>query len=83
MSAFPDTHIAREHGVAAAEAARLAAVRIDRALTQADDPAALLPEIFVLDRELKAQGRNPGTSADLTVATIFAVSLQRHLQAER
>jgi triphosphoribosyl-dephospho-CoA synthase len=83
MSAFPDTHIAREHGVAAAEAARLAAVRIDRALTQADDPAALLPEIFVLDRELKAQGRNPGTSADLTVATIFAVSLQRLLQAER
>jgi triphosphoribosyl-dephospho-CoA synthase len=28
------------------------------------------------DRSLKARGLNPGTSADLTVATLFAASLQ-------
>jgi triphosphoribosyl-dephospho-CoA synthase len=31
---------------------------------------------MAFDRSLKARGLNPGTSADLTVATLFAASLQ-------
>jgi triphosphoribosyl-dephospho-CoA synthase len=81
MGAFPDTHISREHGPAAAEAARQAAAALDHALMRADDPASLLPDILTLDRCLKAQGHNPGTSADLTVSTVFAVKLRRLLRA--
>jgi triphosphoribosyl-dephospho-CoA synthase len=32
--------------------------------------------LMAFDRSLKARGLNPGTSADLTVATLFAASLQ-------
>jgi triphosphoribosyl-dephospho-CoA synthase len=38
-------------------------------------------DILALDRELKAKGRNPGTSADLTVATVFAVRLGDRLRS--
>ena len=38
---------------------------------QADDPAALMDEILRSTGGLKATGHNPGTSADLTVATVF------------
>jgi triphosphoribosyl-dephospho-CoA synthase len=77
MAAFPDTHILREHGRGAAEPARVAAAAIHARLTEARDPAVLMDEILALDRRLKALGHNPGTSADLTVATIFAVRLMR------
>jgi triphosphoribosyl-dephospho-CoA synthase len=33
-------------------------------------------DLMAFDRSLKARGLNPGTSADLTVATLFAASLQ-------
>jgi triphosphoribosyl-dephospho-CoA synthase len=32
-------------------------------------------ELLALDRRIKARGLNPGTSADLTVATIFVAGL--------
>ncbi|HWT31576.1 MAG TPA: triphosphoribosyl-dephospho-CoA synthase [Propylenella sp.] len=75
MAAFPDTHVFREHGEDAANAARRAAAEIEERLMQAAEPRTLMPEILDLDRRLKAEGHNPGTSADLTVATLFAVRL--------
>jgi triphosphoribosyl-dephospho-CoA synthase len=83
MSAFPDTHIFREHGAAAADAAQAGAADIRERLEGAPDPNALMPEILALDRRLKAAGHNPGTSADLTVATLFAVRLSRDLRFAR
>jgi triphosphoribosyl-dephospho-CoA synthase len=75
MAAFHDTHIFRQHGGEAAEDAQRAAAAIHSRLEKVDDPAVMMDEIFMLDRRLKEQGHNPGTSADLTVATIFAVRL--------
>jgi triphosphoribosyl-dephospho-CoA synthase len=75
MGAFPDTHIFREHGPEAAEPARAAAAAIYARLDKADDPSVLMGEILALDRRLKALGHNPGTSADLTVATVFSARL--------
>ena len=43
----------------------------DRFVSQAD-PADSLGELLDFDRRLKASCLNPGTSADLTVATLFA-----------
>lgn len=75
MGAFPDTHIFREHGIGAAGPAQEAAALISSKLADASDPKLLMPEILDLDQRLKAAGHNPGTSADLTVATVFAIRL--------
>jgi triphosphoribosyl-dephospho-CoA synthase len=80
MSAFRDTHIFREHGAEAADAAQREAKKIRALLVQADDPETLVPDIMELDRTLKIPGHNPGTSADLTVATLFVIRLSSDLQ---
>ena len=76
LASLPDTLIERKFGTAKAaevlEEARTLAARFDGS----NDPAALGPELLEFDRSLKARGLNPGTSADLTVATLFAASLQ-------
>jgi triphosphoribosyl-dephospho-CoA synthase len=38
--------------------------------------------LTAFDRALKERGLNPGTSADLTVATLFAASLMALEEAE-
>ena len=40
-----------------------------------DDPAGMAPALLVFDGELKAEGVNPCTSADLTVASLLAAEL--------
>ena len=56
-----------------------AAALLQTSLQATDRPAALLPELLAWDAALKADGINPGTSADLTVATLFAHRLQGRL----
>jgi len=68
--AFPDTHVERKHGAATAAEVQ-AEFAEHRAFCAAED----LPALLAFDRELKRRGINPGTSADLTVATEFAVHL--------
>jgi triphosphoribosyl-dephospho-CoA synthase len=46
-------------------------------------PAALRDDLLQWDARLKAQGINPGTSADLTVATVFAHRLRTILPSAR
>jgi triphosphoribosyl-dephospho-CoA synthase len=76
LAAFPDSHIVRKWGRTEAEwvqkaaSALLAQQRLDRM-----DQTALLQQLLALDRRIKTRGLNPGTSADLTVATIFAARL--------
>ncbi len=79
LAAFADSHIARKHGEAAAERVREAAAIVrDKFMTNAD-PADALAGLIAFDRRLKDDGFNPGTSADLTVATLFADRLTRIL----
>jgi triphosphoribosyl-dephospho-CoA synthase len=72
LAAFPDSHIERKHGAVIAAAVRREAERAGAELTACADPRALLPGLLAWDTALKAKGVNPGTSADLTVATAFA-----------
>jgi triphosphoribosyl-dephospho-CoA synthase len=81
MAAFRDTHIFREHGAEAADSAQAAASAIHARLTNTDEPPELMADILELDRRLKADGYNPGTSADLTVATVFAIRLLGDLRS--
>jgi triphosphoribosyl-dephospho-CoA synthase len=75
LSAFPDTHILRKYGSCTADEIRQTAAMFRRSLQATERPAALLPELLAWDAALKADGVNPGTSADLTVATLFAQRL--------
>ncbi|MBV8777835.1 MAG: triphosphoribosyl-dephospho-CoA synthase, partial [Alphaproteobacteria bacterium] len=76
LAGFPDSHIGRKYGPAAAERVRHKAAAFAVALRRAAQPEELLSELLAWDRELKAAALNPGTSADLTVATLFAHRLQ-------
>jgi triphosphoribosyl-dephospho-CoA synthase len=83
LSAFPDSHIVRKLGAqSAAEVSRKAATFL-ASLTTAEDAAQLLSDILAWDSALKADGINPGTSADLTVATLFAHRLRTILRSLR
>jgi triphosphoribosyl-dephospho-CoA synthase len=76
LSRFPDSHILRKHGEGTAAGICRAAQKFDALLGEAEDPAAIAGELLGWDAELKARGLNPGTTADLTVATLFAARLQ-------
>jgi triphosphoribosyl-dephospho-CoA synthase len=75
LTHFPDSHIARKYGGELAEAVRREAAVHWQALTSRDNPKTYLRPLLDFDRSLKERGINPGTSADLTVATLLADSL--------
>lgn len=79
LSSFPDSHIARKHGWIVAEQTRRAATGLRARWDACDTPERLLPDVLAWDAVLKARGINPGTSADLTVATLFVHRLRNIL----
>ncbi|MBV8963310.1 MAG: triphosphoribosyl-dephospho-CoA synthase [Hyphomicrobiales bacterium] len=80
LSAFPDTHIERKQGAAEAERVTRRAKSFFGRLEGGLPFDELESELIAWDGELKRAGINPGTSADLTVATLFAAKLQSILQ---
>jgi triphosphoribosyl-dephospho-CoA synthase len=82
LAAFPDSHVARKHGPAVAARVRDEAAALRRSVgnrPREDAVAALL----AFDRHLKSAGVNPGTSADLTVASLLAVECEDMLDRVR
>ena len=75
LSAFADSHIARKFGAARAEATRKKAAHILERVHALKDGTEREKLLLAFDAELKHDGINPGTSADLTVATLFALQL--------
>jgi triphosphoribosyl-dephospho-CoA synthase len=76
LAAFPDTLIQRKFGAAAAATVCNEAANMQRRLTESESPEPMAAPLMEFDRTLKDRGLNPGTSADLTVATLFAEALQ-------
>jgi triphosphoribosyl-dephospho-CoA synthase len=70
LSTFPDSHIVRKHGEAVAQTV-MASAQAWRGATEVDAS----PAFAAWDESLKTQGINPGTSADLTVATLMVAGL--------
>lgn len=66
----PDSHIVRKHGETVAQNVMSAVQQ-----WQLRDGPAGDADIAAWDDSLKARGLNPGTSADLTVATLFVAAL--------
>ncbi len=76
LGRYPDSHVARKFGPETAEALRRRAAPFAESLAAARQPADLAPSLLAFDAALKAEGVNPGTSADLAVATLFAHRLE-------
>jgi triphosphoribosyl-dephospho-CoA synthase len=79
LAAFPDSHVARKYGTAVAEDVRAEAAPLAARLLATDAPERLVPDLLAFDAALKARGINPGTSADLTVASLLAGALETML----
>lgn len=71
LASRPDSHIVRKHGDAVAQTVMHAA-QAWRGVAQPQDD----PDFAAWDEALKAARINPGTSADLTVATLFLAALR-------
>lgn len=76
LATFPDSHVLRKYGEAQADRMRRAARRLDADLLSKSDPTDLTAALLEFDARLKSQGLNPGTSADLTVASLFVLRLE-------
>jgi triphosphoribosyl-dephospho-CoA synthase len=74
LSRLPDSHIVRKHGIVVAQSVMRAA---QGWRVQSDAGVAIdaLPAFAQWDEALKRERINPGTSADLTVATLFAAGV--------
>jgi triphosphoribosyl-dephospho-CoA synthase len=83
LSAFPDSHIARKFGAETANCVQRAALNFAAMLQAAEQPNQVLPALLTWDAALKAKAINPGTTADLTVATLFAHRLRNILPSLR
>jgi triphosphoribosyl-dephospho-CoA synthase len=79
LSRCPDTHIQRKFGYQTARDVSRQAAEIDRDMQGAARPEELLPRLTDLDHSLKSAGINPGTSADLSVASLIALRFQQVL----
>ncbi|MGY1489952.1 triphosphoribosyl-dephospho-CoA synthase [Methylobacillus pratensis] len=77
LSRFLDSHIQRKYGQSQAEeVSSQAAVHLHALLSQ-ENPKLYQRALLQFDAELKERNLNPGTSADLTVATLLAYELSR------
>lgn len=77
LARFPDSHIERKLGSKTAEDVRLSAAKHLSLFRASDRPEQVAEALLAFDRCLKQRGINPGTSADLTVATMLARDLQK------
>ncbi|PWC37848.1 triphosphoribosyl-dephospho-CoA synthase [Azospirillum sp. TSO35-2] len=80
LTAFPDSHVERKQGQAAAEALLAEARELRRRVEAAASAAERHERLLAFDTGLKRRGINPGTSADLTVASLFAHWLDEGLR---
>ena len=83
LSSFPDSHVARKHGNEIAKAVRTEAQEVRSNVVETNGEIARQEILLAFDRRLKARDINPGTSADLTVATLFAAKLNFILHNRR
>lgn len=75
MAEFPDSHIRRKFGLGVAEQIKINAVPIAKAFQKNENPEDGTEMLMKFDGELKEKGTNPGTSADLTAASLLVFHL--------
>lgn len=76
LARFPDSHIRRKFGLETAAHVQRLAQAVRAAWSPVVGPNTHT-ELMTLDRLLKSEGWNPGTTADFVVATLFAAEIER------
>ena len=76
LSHFPDSHIERKYGHQYSERVATKMAQLSEELYKTDNPEQIKPLLFCLDQEFKLYGINPGTSADMIVATVLTAFLE-------
>jgi triphosphoribosyl-dephospho-CoA synthase len=71
-----DTHLFRKYGEEIAQQVRIEAAHHRELLLSQENPKKYQRALLEFDRSLKGRGLNPGTSADLTVASLLVVELE-------
>jgi triphosphoribosyl-dephospho-CoA synthase len=77
LAKFPDSHIERKFGSQYSEWIAAEMATLCEALNNAGTLDELVPMLHRLDQTFKAKRINPGTTADLTVATLLVVFLEK------
>ena len=75
LTEFPDSHIQRKFGKPVAENIRMKASQIAKLFNNNTNPVDARKTLLEFDTELKNAGINPGTSADLTAASLLVYKL--------
>lgn len=77
LARFPDSHIERKYGKQYSEWIAEQMAELCKAIKAADKPDDVLPLLYRIDEAFKAKKVNPGTTADITVATVLVVLLEQ------
>lgn len=72
LASWPDTHLLRKFGDSVAHTVTQEARYFNGIFLERKTSPATREKLLAWDRRLKTQGLNPGTTADLTVAALFA-----------
>lgn len=75
MTAFPDSHIVRKFDLDTATDVQKRTESVASQLKECDNPVVAKDVLRRYDAQLKREGVNPGTSADLTVASLVTLHL--------
>lgn len=75
MSSMRDSHIERKYGREIAEQIKIKSGNIAKEFNISADPETRIDVLQDFDEELKEKNYNPGTSADLTAATLLVYNL--------
>jgi triphosphoribosyl-dephospho-CoA synthase len=76
LGRYPDSHIVRKHGHYKATVVTLHAAKLEEELSRSNTPEHFHLRLLQADQEFKRKGINPGTTADMTVATLFLSHLE-------
>jgi triphosphoribosyl-dephospho-CoA synthase len=76
LSQFPDSHIERKYGNRYSEMVATKMALLSDELSKTDRPEQIKPLLYQIDQELKFAGINPGTTADMIVATVLTALLE-------
>ncbi len=75
LARYPDSHIRRKFGEQVAEVTRNKATPVAEQFKNNDNPENAVAALLEFDKELKNTNINPGTSADLTAASLLVYIL--------
>lgn len=80
LARLPDTHVQRKYGLQAAKMVCREAAGVETDFKACENSTTAFNKLLSFDNKLKQGGYNPGTSADLTVASWTACRLQTLLK---